>query len=176
MSRLQAVADWIAATPPSVLVQKNEAWFLPIVQSIHIAGIGVVLASVLMMTLRVLGVVSTDRTVLQTQERFGPWLTGALWLLLCTGFLMIVCEPGREIVNFSFWVKMTLVIIGALIAWGFQRSVRTHAAAWDENLTQRRSVKAMAVVTLLVWLTIVFMGRLIAYDHIWGRFALSTRS
>lgn len=176
MSGVMTVADWIAATPPSVLIQKNEAWAIPVIQSIHIAGIGVVLGCVLMMTLRVLGYIATDRTVLQTQQRFGPWLTGALWLLLGTGLLMIVGEPVRELVTFSFWAKMTLVILGAVIAWAFQRSVRTRGAQWDESLANRRSVKAMAVFTLLVWLAIVFLGRLIAYDHVWGALSPATKA
>lgn len=172
MSGLQAVHDWIQSTPPSLLLQKNEAWFIPTMQSIHIAGIGVVLACVLMMALRVLGFSGVERSVLQTQERYGPWLTGSLWLMLATGLLIIACEP-RAVVTFSFWLKMALVVVGALIAWGFQRSVRARAAAWDDTLTRRGSVKAMAVATLLVWVAIVFLGRFIAYDQIWGKLSPS---
>jgi hypothetical protein len=172
MSFLKSVHDWIQATPPSLLLQKNEAWFMPVMQSIHIAGIGVVLACVLMMSLRVLGLASADRTVLQTQERFGPWLTGALWLMLATGLLIILCEP-RAIVTFSFWVKMTLVAVGAMVAWAFSRSVRIRGAEWDESLTQRRTVKAMAIFALLIWVAIIFLGRFIAYDQIWGRLSPS---
>lgn len=172
MSVLKAVHDWIQATPPSLLLQKNEAWFIPIMQSIHIAGIGVVLACVLMMTLRILGLAGADRTVLQTQERYGPWLTGALWLLLVTGVLIILCEP-RAIDTFSFWVKMALVVVGALVAWAFQRSVRTHSAAWDGALIRRRSVKAMAIGALVIWLAIIFLGRFIAYDTVWGKLSPS---
>jgi hypothetical protein len=172
MSVLKAVHDWIQATPPSLLLQQNEAWFIPIMQSIHIAGIGVVLACVLMMSLRVLGFAGSDRTVLQTQERYGPWLTGALWLMLATGLLIILCEP-RALVTFSFWVKMALVAAGALIAWLFGRSVRAHAAAWDDGLARRRSVKAMAIFAMVIWLAIIFLGRFIAYDQIWGKLSPS---
>jgi hypothetical protein len=172
MSVLKAVHDWIQATPPSLLLQQNEAWFIPVMQSIHIAGIGVVLGCVLMMSLKVLGFSGSDRTVLQTQERYGPWLTGALWLMLATGLLIILCEP-RALVTFSFWVKMALVALGALIAWLFGRSVRAHAAAWDDGLARRGSVKAMAVFALVIWLAIIFLGRFIAYDQIWGKLSPS---
>ena len=172
MSVTKAVADWIAATPPSLLAQKNEAWFMPAVQSIHIAGIGVVLACVLMMTLRIFGYAGVDRTVLETQRRYGPWLTGALWLLLATGLLMIVCEQ-RSLTTFSFWVKMTLVAIGALVAWAFQRLVRTHEAAWGDEVVTRRPVRIAAALTVVVWIAVVFLGRLIAYDQIWGSWSMT---
>ncbi len=172
MSVLKAAHDWIQATPPSLLLQKNEAWFIPIMQSIHIAGIGVVLGCVLMMSLRVLGFAWTDSSVQQTQQRFGPWLTGALWLLLATGLLIILCEP-RALVTFSFWAKMTLVAIGALVAWLFQRSVRARAAAWEDDLVRRGPVKAMAIFALVIWVGVIFLGRFIAYDQVWGKLSPS---
>ena len=81
-----------------------------------------VMGSVLMIDLRILGWAWADQTLRQTTSRFGPWLTGALWLLLATGMLMVIGEPVRELVTFSFWLKMTLVAIGALVATIFQRT------------------------------------------------------
>ena len=171
---MESVATWISRTPPSVLIQANEAWFIPAIQSIHIIGIGVVLACVLMMSLRVLGYAGMDQTVAQTQQRFGPWLIGAVWLLLGTGILMIVGEPERELVTFSFWAKMTLVVVGLLIALLFKRSLQAHPD-WEHDLGARAPVKLLAIATPMVWLAIVFLGRLIAYDHIWGALSPSIR-
>jgi len=172
---LEAIARWIAATPLSALIQANEVWFIPSVQSIHIAGIGVVLACVLMMALRVLGLAGADQSVLQTQRRFGPWMIGALWLLLATGLLMIIGEPERELVTFSFWAKMTLVATGTVIALVFQRSVRASGPDWENRVGAHLSVKVGAVLTVVMWLAVVFLGRLIAYDHIWGALSPSIK-
>jgi hypothetical protein len=172
---LQAIAHWIAATPPSVLIQTNEGWFIPAVQSIHIAAIGVVMACVLMMTLRVLGYAGMDQSVLQTQQRFGPWMIGALWLLLGTGLLMIIGEPERELVTFSFWAKMLLVATGTVIALLFQRSVRTSGPDWEDRVGAQMPVKIVAGLTLAMWLAVIFLGRLIAYDHVWGALSPSIR-
>ena len=115
-------ALWLATTSPSVFIQEHNAWTIPAIQSVHIVGIALVMGSVLMIDLRILGWTWTDQTLQQTTRRFGPWLTGSLWLLLATGLLMIVGEPVRELVTFSFWLKMTLVATGALIAVVFQRT------------------------------------------------------
>ncbi len=147
---------------------------IPTIQSVHIVGIGVVLASVLMMTLRILGLAGMDRTLAQTRRRFGPWLTGALLLLLGTGLLLIVGEPGRGLFTFSFWAKMTLVLIGTVVAFWFQASLRRREQDWEESLVHRRSVKVAAVVTFLVWIAVIFLGRLIAYDHVWGALSPAT--
>jgi hypothetical protein len=173
---VKSITDWIAATPLSVLIQQNEGWFMPIVQSIHIAGIGVVLACVLMMTLRILGYAGMDQSVAQTQQRFAPWLKGALWVLLGTGAFLIIGEPERELISFSFWAKMTLLLVGVGVAFGFERSLKARGADWEGALGASPQVKAAAVATLLVWLAIVFLGRLIAYDHIWGPLSPATKA
>jgi len=165
---MKEFAAWLATGSLSVAIQKNEVWVIPTIQSIHIVGIGVVLGCVLMLTLRLLGMAGMDRTLLQVTRRFGPWLTGALVLLLVTGLALIVGEPERELLAFSFWLKMFFVACGAGLSWWFQRSVRANEQAWETVLSHRTGVRALATLALLIWIAIIFLGRFIAYDHIWG--------
>jgi hypothetical protein len=37
-------------------------------------------------------------------------------------------------------------------------------------------LKAAAVATVVIWLAIVFLGRLIAYDHVWGPLSPATKA
>jgi len=166
-------ALWLAATSPSVFIQEHNTWAIPAIQSAHIVGIAMVMGSVLMIDLRILGLTWTDQTVRETTDRFGPWLTGSLWLLLATGLLMVIGEPVRELVTLSFWLKMTLVAIGAGIAIFFQRALRRHEQHWEDTLVHHASVKGLAVGTFLIWMAIIVLGRLIAYDHVWGRWSPS---
>ena len=165
---MKEFAQWLSMTAPSVWMQVNEKWVIPSIQTIHIAGIGVVLGCVLMLTLRVLGVAGTDSTLLQVQQRFGPWLSGALVVLLATGLALIVGEPERELLAFSFWLKMILVAIGAGLSGWFQASVRRDPQRWETVLLRRGQVRALMLAAVLVWVAIIFLGRFIAYDHIWG--------
>ena len=168
-------ALWLASTAPSVFIQEHNAWAIPAIQSVHIVGIALIMGSVLMIDLRILGLAWTDRTLQQTSRRFGPWLTGSLWLLLVTGLLMVVGEPVRELVSFSFWLKMALVALGAVVAVSFQRALRRHDQQWEPTGAQSSSLKLMAVATFFVWIGVIFLGRLIAYDHVWGSWSPAPR-
>ena len=161
-------AEWLSTTSPSVFIQNHNSWAIPTIQSIHIVGIAIVLGSVFMIDLRILGWAGMDQTLRQTTGRFGPWLRGSLWLMLVTGILMVVGEPVRELVTFSFWLKMALVALGTIVAVVFEGKVRKHEQTWEESLLHRRSVKTLAVLTFLVWACIIVLGRTIAYDHVWG--------
>jgi uncharacterized membrane protein YgdD (TMEM256/DUF423 family) len=164
-------ALWLSTTSPSVFIQEHNAWAVPAIQSIHIVGIAMAMGSVLMIDLRILGWAGTDQTLRQTASRFGPWLTGSLWLLLATGILMVIGEPVRELVTLSFWLKMGLVAIGAATAAVFQKTLRRREAHWEETLAHRPSIKALAILTFLIWASIIVLGRLIAYDHVWGHWS-----
>ena len=169
-------AVWLSTTLPSVFIQTHEAWMIPVIQSLHIIGIGLAVGSALMMTLRVLGWAGTDQTVLATQARFGPWLTGALCLLLASGGLLVVAEPVRELVTLSFWVKMAFVATLTALAVSFQMSVRRQEQHWEQTLVSRPGVRLAAILVFVVLGCIILLGRLIAYDHIWGHLSPATKA
>ena len=173
---MKQIAKWLSTTFLSVLIQRHNSWVIPTIQTIHIVGIGVVLGSVFMIDLRVLGWAGMDQTLRQTTTRFGPWLTAALYVQLATGVLMVIGEPVRELVTFSFWFKMVFVAVGTLIAAIFQITLRNHEQKWEEILVNRRSIKCLAVLTFLIWVCIIILGRLIAYDHVWGSWSPATKA
>jgi len=163
---LNRFAEWLSTTAPSVYIQNHNDWIIPLIQSIHIVGIAVVLGSVLMINLRILGWAGMDQTLRQTSTRFAPWVTSALYLLLATGILMVIGEPVRELVTFSFWLKMFLVALSTVIAVNFQRKLRA----------DRQPIKWLALATFLIWACIIILGRLIAYDHVWGSWSPATKA
>lgn len=172
---MRQFAEWLSTTSPSVFIQNHNSWAIPIIQSVHIVGIALVLGSVLMTALRILGWAGTDQTLRQITSRFGPWLSGALWLMLVTGILLVIGEPVRELVTFSFWLKMSLVAVGTLIAGIFQASLRKHGQQWEETLVHRRGIQSLAILTFLGWAFVIVLGRLIAYDHVWGSWSPAAR-
>jgi putative copper export protein len=169
------VIEWLSQTPLSLAIQ-TRAWVVPTIQSIHIVAIGIVVTSVFMIDLRVLGWGGRDQTLVETVDRFGPWLSWALGVLLITGLLMVVGEPARELLSFSFWLKMALVAIGTLITAAFRIAVRRNERRWEDSLVKGRITKSLAILTLLIWACIIVLGRLIAYDHIWGAWSMSPKA
>jgi hypothetical protein len=165
-------AHWLAQTRISLAIQ-THFWVIPTVQSIHIVAIGIVLSSVFMMDLRVWGWAGTDQTLGQMTRRFAPWLWGALGVLLVTGVVMVVGEPVRELLSLSFWLKMSLILVGSALAAGFQLTLGRTEREWDESSVSSWKTRVLATVTFLVWCGVVVLGRLIAYDYVWGRWSLA---
>ena len=138
---MKQFAEWLSTTSPSVFIQDHNSWVIPTIQSIHIVGIALTMGSVLMIDLRILEWAGMDQTLRQTTSRFGPWLTGSLWLLLATGILLVIGEPVRELVTFSFWLKMALVAVGTVTAVIFQATLHRHEQHWEGSLVHRQSIR-----------------------------------
>jgi hypothetical protein len=161
-------AAWLANTSLSNTIAEN-LWVIPLVQSIHIVAIAIAFVSLFVIVLRIWGWAGSDISLAATANRFAPWLWAALAVLAVTGVLMVVGEPARELVSFSFWAKMVLLAIGIAAVGGFLLHLAHHSSAWEETLIALPTTKVLAGLTLLVWIGVIFMGRLIAWDAlIWG--------
>jgi hypothetical protein len=169
-------AQWLEQTPVSVTIKSVE-WVIPLVQSIHILTIGVVFVSLLMIALRVLGWMRADQAFGVVMERFSPWIGKGLVILAATGITLVIGEPIRELMSLSFWLKMGLLLIGVTSAVAFRRSLKPAVVDGGAEPTFSVTVKSAAMVTVLLWLAIIFLGRAIAYDvEVWGALSLSPRA
>jgi hypothetical protein len=166
--------DWLSQTPLSLAIQTQE-WVIPAVQSIHIIAIGGVMGSVLMMALQVWGWAGRDQTLVQMVERFAPWFKASLLVLLLTGAVMIIGEPARELLALSFWLKMLLVASGSALVVSMQRSAAHHDAQAPLGVERAAGMKTRALIVLLIWVVVIVLGRLIAYDYVWGSWSQSLK-
>ena len=168
---MHAFAEWLGSTPLSIAIQ-SRLWLTPLLQTIHITMIGIVFVSMLMVALRVLGQVRADEPLAEVWHRFAPWFWAALGVMLGTGVILTIGEPVREVSALSFWLKMSLIVIGVISALYFGRTVG--AAAGGANPVHSSRARVVAVVTILLWLAIIFLGRSIAYDvEIWESWHLA---
>ena len=159
---LHAFCEWLANTPFSMLLQ-NVSWIIPAVQCVHIVCIPIVMGSVGLIDLRLLGITGHSQSISNLTGRLLPWVWISLIILLVTGALLAIAEPVRSLTNPAFQAKMLrIVIVGALTLF-FQSMVRGDVAFWELTPARRTTAKMTAIVSLLLWIGIVFAGRWIAY-------------
>jgi hypothetical protein len=154
-------ADWIASTALSGWLQ-DQAWIVPTSQSIHIVCVSVVFSSAVMISLRLLGFSASGRSVSQLAETLVPWMYRALVVLLLTGLVQIVAEPVRQFVTPAFWCKMLMIVCVLVLTICFANAVRRNAAIWD-TAARPAGAKWFALISLGLWVGIVFCGRFIGY-------------
>ena len=161
MSVMKSTSEWLAATSLSNTLA-STSWAVPFLQSIHILAIGIVMASIAMLDLRLAGVIGREQSVQGLTRRFYPWIWGALAVLATTGFFQIMAEPSRELLNWVFWTKRGL-IGGAVLFTAPVRSMLEDCRFRDLTANKRLIVRSCALLSLLLWVGVVTAGRWIAY-------------
>lgn len=157
-TQLVELALWISDTSISMWIV-THFWAIPIIQCVHIIAIAASFASILMINARMLGIAGSS-SMADTANRYIRVLWWALVVLIFSGWLMIMGEPVRELINPYFWIKMGLVVFGILIVIWFHRGVIKHVNAGREITG---SDKATAIFLIILWMVIMYCGRFIAY-------------
>ncbi len=152
-------------------VREHVLWALsnvpglpPIAQAIHILGIGVVVATAVMIALRFLNLAVRGQSPTEMIQRLMPWLWWALLVMLMTGILFVIARPQRYFYN-PIAVWKFFMATGAI---GF--ALVLHAMNWRESgfweATRWRLITArvISVASLGLWLGTIFAGRWIAYS------------
>jgi hypothetical protein len=158
---MEPLITWISSTALSQAIQ-NVEWAVPTIQSVHILAVSVMLSSVGMIVLRLMGRAGLRTSVPDTARRYIPWMWGALIVLFCSGLLLIIGEPRRELTNFMFQIKMVLVLCAIAVIAIFQKSAMRNPDFWSHEPESGR-IKLMAVGVLILFFAIAVAGRWIAY-------------
>ena len=159
---LNEICHWIDQTALSQAIQVT-GWAVPTVQTIHILAIAVVASSALMIDLRLIGAFWADRPMKEVTSRFLPLIWWPLLILLATGVIMIVAEPARSLKNPAFQLKMLLLIAALTVTALFQFLQRRNASFGDLRTGPRAAAAMVAIVSTLLWSSVIFAGRWIAY-------------
>ena len=164
-SSLHHFCQWLASTPVSSTIQ-DVSWIIPLTQTVHIACIAILIGSVAMLDLRMFGIAGRSDSIGMTARRLLPWVWGPLPVFLLTGLILIVAEPSRELENATFVNKMILLAAAIAVMGLLQATLRRDPGFWDASPARAWWARFLAVVSLTLFIAIIFAGRLIAYsDH-----------
>ena len=137
-------------------------WLYPAVEAAHIAGIAILVGSIAVLDLRLLGL-SRALPVRRLAAHVLPWSIGSFALIVPSGLAMFVAHAGDFIGNPVFALKVCLILAAGVNAAVFHAGVFRGAAQWDVDAMPPVAARIAAGLSLLLWLSVVACGRLLAY-------------
>ena len=134
---------------------RNSLWLFPVIEAVHLVGLGVIAGSVLIVDLRLLGLGLKGQPVVELAEDAEPWLVGSLAVMLVSGALMFLSEALKCYYSIPFWIKMTALFLVIL----FTFTLRRHVIRTSLNLRRPWLERATALVSLGLWFGVGWGGR-----------------
>ena len=139
---------------------RRSSWLFPVIEAIHLLGLGVIGGAVLVVDLRLLGLGLRRQSAAQLTRDAQPWLVGSLILMIITGGLLFLSEAIKCYYHDAFWFKMSCLFLAIVFTFTIQRKVTM------TEETRRSAVwsRVVAVVSVLLWAGVGVGGRWIGFS------------
>jgi hypothetical protein len=154
---LLALFHWFEQTAIGNTIRQSH-WLFPVIEAVHLLGLGFVGGEVLLVDLGLLGLGMGRKSVAQLSKDVGPWLIGSLAVMFATGIPLFLSESIKCYYSFAFWVKMGALFSVILFTFTVQRRVirMPTARPWQFRFT--------ALVSLILWSAVGWGGRWIGFS------------
>ena len=161
-SSFVGMLQWVQDTEVSTAFRESS-YVWAIVDGVHVLGLCVFLGMLLFWELRLFNVGLRTATVAVTWRRLSPWLLAGFTIMVASGMTLFAGEPVRYWGSIFFRIKSVALVLAGVNALVFHFTIGRHLARFD---TQRlpRSAHMIGIVSVTLWVLIVFCGRLIAYN------------
>jgi hypothetical protein len=140
---------------------RESAMVYPIVMATHLSCIALFGGMILVTDLRLLGVALKSTPVSAVVNGLRWWKRIGFVIMVACGLMLACSEALKYASNPYFWTKMGLLFLVGVHAVVFKPEVYDRPEALDSGLTPK--AKAAAWCSLIIWLCLPIMGRLIAY-------------
>ena len=133
----------------------KQSWVFPVIQSIHLIGLTMLVGSICLVDLRMLGI-GMRQSVSDLAAGLAPWKFRGLIIVIGTGPLMFWSDLARYMINPAFLLKM------GLLALALAADFTLHYRVEREINPNASRQKLAAVLSLILWSSVVLAGRAIA--------------
>ena len=142
---------------------RDSLFYFPLLESIHVLGLSLVVGTVVVIDLRLLGLASVDRPYRAMSSGILKWTWGAFALTVLAGVLMFTTNAEVYFHNVFFRTKLALLALAGLNVLLFQLTAKRTVDRWDRSRVAPPIGRAVAVMTLAIWIAAIFAGRMIGF-------------
>ncbi len=146
---------------PLTALMKSAPWIYTLVETFHIWGFVLLAGSAILFDLRVLGL-AKDIPVRAAARFLLPLSVGATLIVFPTGVLLFALHPAELLANRIFTIKLCLIFLAGCNALAFHMTSYGTVSKWDVNLPAPPLAKLFNALSIMLWLSIIFCGRLLA--------------
>lgn len=148
-----AVGDWM----------RSNLLAMPLVNAAHVLCVTLVFGSIIVVDLRLLGLLDRGRPVTKIADEMLYLTWAAFTGATLTGALFFSANATTYWFNTAFRIKMLAILLAGINMAIFQFITFRGVAQWDRNAPTPRAAKLAAALSILIWIAVLVLGRVIGY-------------
>lgn len=142
---------------------RDSLLLFPLLESLHVIGLALVVGTIAVVDLRLLGLASAGRPFRRMTSEILKWTWGAFVLTALTGSLMFVTNAEVYFHNAWFRAKLVLLALAGANVLVFELTAGRTSERWDRAPSAPPVAKAVAAVSLVLWVAVIAAGRMIGF-------------
>ena len=143
-------------------IREGETLF-PWIECVHVLAVTIVLGSILMVDLRLIGLLSRQRSVSQTTADALPITWSAFAMAVLSGALLFSSNATTYAHNSYFQAKVVLILVAGLNMAAFHLFLAHDAHTWHTGALTPPRARLAGAVSLCLWVSIAACGRWIGF-------------
>ena len=159
---IAAWLKWIQETGLAERIRESLLLF-PLLESAHVIGLALVFGTIAVIDLRLLGKASAERSFQFMASDILKWTWAGFALTAVTGALMFITNAEGYYSNFYFRIKMLLLVAAGLNMLAFELTAGRKIPQWDRARSAPSPGKAIAVLSIVIWIGVICAGRMIGF-------------
>ena len=143
---------------PAVEALRNSTYVYPLVNAFHVVGIALLFGAIVPLDFRLAGWRRDTGPVDPLARLLLPVAIFGLVLAIATGLLLFATDARTYADSWLFRAKLLLIAAALLNALALRR------IDWRSEARGTKRVAFAGIASLLLWLAVIVVGRLIGYD------------
>jgi hypothetical protein len=135
----------------------NTEWAFPLAECFHIPAFALSIGTITLVDLRLLGVALQRDPPSKLLKDTEPWTLVGLIIVILSGIILYLSQTEIYLANSAFYFKVAVLLIAIIYNYTIHRKV---ASSPDVS---PGVAKLVAVVSLALWIAVVFGGLFIAF-------------
>jgi hypothetical protein len=155
------IVQWFQDTALGTAIRESAIVF-PVILSLHLTGMGLFGGMILMTDLRILRIALTKHPVSDVVNGLRPWKHLGLTLTAGCGILLLWSKAAIYYPNPYLRIKLALLALIIIHAIAF-RGVYRNVTDLDRSPVIPGRAKMAAVLSMILWISVLTAGRWIGY-------------
>ncbi|MEP7349915.1 MAG: DUF6644 family protein [Sphingorhabdus sp.] len=159
---INTILQQIYDLPVSAAIRENVNAF-PVLESFHVLAIALVFGTILIVDLRLVGWASHRGSAQRLIAELLPYTWVAFVLAIISGTLMFISNAPAYANNTQFLLKLVAIAVAGLNMAVFHMTAFRKIAEWDESMPTPRAARTAGILSLILWVLVIFLGRWIGF-------------
>jgi hypothetical protein len=159
------IPTFLASLESSALAARirDSLYIFPLIESTHVLALAMVFGTIAIVDFRLLGIASSRRPFSRIASDTLKWTWMAFLVTAATGALMFITNAGVYYHNFFFRTKMLMLVLAGINMLFFELTAGRTVQRWDKAPAAPLMGRATALLSLAIWITVIFLGRWIGF-------------